>query len=102
MDSKLKMRSEIEKRLQSQEWGSNIAQSVEKKRKRKQILSSATFGSLATAAILVIAISFNSNTQVENYSYSSLITSQVDGTYGAVFEDNMDIDNLIDETLAMR
>lgn len=94
-------------------WGESIAKNVFKKREntRKKIFISFSASSLAAAAIIIIAFLFNLNTQNDKMNYYSFISSQIDGTATMVFKNNdknlsnnntSDIDNMINDTLAIR
>ena len=97
-----KMKREIAKRLESDSWDRSISSKVESKIKRKRYMAFGGAMSLATAALIVILISGGNVQNRESYTYSSMITSQVDGTYSSVFDDGNDVDNLIDDALSMR
>lgn len=102
----------IEARMGDDAWSSSMARRV--LGKRKTIIRRRMAGGIALAICAVIAgyLLFPAGTPAPS-AYESLISSQVDGTYGAVFTSASassagdgapfaDIDSLVDSALARR
>ena len=118
-DTAIKMKQEIDRRLNDTEWDRRIARTVIEKRKRKitRYIYSASLSSLAAAASLIIILTTVINSGQTSLRYGSFISQQVNGTNKTVFaaasssginspeEDIIAIQNIdvmIDDTLALR
>jgi len=113
------MKKEIEKRLENDLWDMKMSRRVMSKRRsgRKKMIYSATGSSLALAATVTIIFMFGFNSS-QPAMYDQFISSQIEGTYKKSFEKNIiqvssensgsgvvfsdDLDDMIDDTLAMR
>lgn len=101
------MKTEIKKRLKSEEWSAKISTQVlaQKKKSRIKIILSTSFSSLALAALIVIALVFNLNQSSFPKLKAQFISDQIKGTYQAAGfnpEESNEIDTMIEEILSKR
>ncbi len=109
----------IKERLESDTWDREITSRVLSaiRRKKRRLIAASLLTSLATAAMIVLALIFTLHTPTTSNAIDRLISLQLDGTYRSVFNKSYreslpsilsnklpsdDIDTLIDETLTMR
>ena len=118
-DNSTKMKQEITRRLNDNEWDRRIAHAVIGRRKQKitRYVYGVSLSSLAAAASLILVLTTVIDSGKSSLRYGSFISQQVNGTHGTVFaaasssvnnspEDDIlsiqSIDVMIDDTLAMR
>jgi hypothetical protein len=109
----------IKERIESDAWDREIASRVLSaiRRRKRRLIAASSLTSLATAAMIVLALIFTLHEPTTSHEIDQLISLQLDGTYRSVFNksyrENLpsilssklpsdDIDTLIDETLTMR
>ena len=114
------MGAHINKRMESDEWNYEIAESVFSKRKRNKRITIITTSITSFAIVASIFMTFilNSNVSSKGDMIGQFVYLQIEGTYREVFEENYNkgssmnivdetisydsIDDLIDNALSMR
>jgi hypothetical protein len=110
------MRKAIQNRKDSEQWNFDIASQVLKKKRIRRRVFAFSF-SLATAAIVMIGVTFGILNKPQQGLYDPFISNQLAGTHGEVFDEDTayyselqsedvifmsETDILINETLASR